>query len=206
MIKEEEIRFDFDINKAIEIIIYFARRVNEPTILRIFKMVYLAEKLHLERYGVQLCNDRFDALPYGPAPRNMYDIINEARYQDDYGFRVEGRDIEALRAENRGHISEATKTCLDEVLEQYGNLPIGRLVDVSHDRIWSKAWNARGVARRIEIPLESIVAQLKKWRRDPGIFEERRVVTWHGRACWKPFVGTRARIAESFQRPSINMC
>lgn len=159
--EEETPHFDFDLNKAVEIIIYLARRVSEPTILRIFKLVYLAEKLHLERYGVMLCNDRYDALQYGPAPRNTYDIINEARYSDDYGFRVRERDIETLRLENSGHISEAAKHCLDEVLERFGNLSIGRLVEESHDSAWAEAWNDSGVARRFEMPLETIVANLK---------------------------------------------
>lgn len=160
MMEEGEIRFDFDLNKAVEIIIYLARNVHEPTYLRIFKLVYLAEKLHLERYGVQLCNDRYDALQYGPAPRNMYDIINEARYSDDYGFRVREHDIDVLRAENSGHISEAARRCLDEVLERYGNLPISRLVEESHDRAWKEAWRERGDARRFAMPLAAIVAQL----------------------------------------------
>ncbi|MCY3835496.1 MAG: Panacea domain-containing protein [Anaerolineaceae bacterium] len=161
MEQEETIHLEFNLRKAVEILIYVSRRIEEPTILRVFKLVYLAEKLHLERYGLMLCNDRYDALQYGPAPRNMYDIVNEARYVDDYGFRVRERNIEVLREENREHLSEATIFCLDEVLKQFGDEPIGRLVEASHDRAWEEAWRERGEVRRFEMPLESIVDKLK---------------------------------------------
>ncbi len=43
--------FVFDEDVAIEVVLYIANRVPDPTFHLIFKIMYFADKAHLERYG-----------------------------------------------------------------------------------------------------------------------------------------------------------
>ena len=60
-------------------ILYVASKLQETTFHRIVKLLYFADKLHLERYGRFITGDRYIAMEYGPVPSNVYDMLKAAR-------------------------------------------------------------------------------------------------------------------------------
>ncbi len=75
--------FVFDEDVAIEVILYIANRVPHPTFHLIFKIMYFADKAHLERYGRFICGDSYVAMRNGPVPSVTYDMLKGIRYGYD---------------------------------------------------------------------------------------------------------------------------
>lgn len=73
--------FVFDEDVAIEVILYIAHCVLDPTFHRISKIMYFADKTHLERYGRFICGDNYVSMQHGSVPSFMYDILKVRRFE-----------------------------------------------------------------------------------------------------------------------------
>jgi len=71
--------FVFKAEKSVEAILYIAQNVKQPTFHSISKMMYFADKVHLEKYGRFICGDNYVAMKHGPVPSGTYDILKVAR-------------------------------------------------------------------------------------------------------------------------------
>lgn len=69
------IRFQFDETKAVETLAYIATRWPRVTAFYASKILFFAEKLHLNRYGRPIVADTFIAMANGPVPSTIYDFI-----------------------------------------------------------------------------------------------------------------------------------
>lgn len=67
----------FDEPKAIQALSYFASRANgrKITKLVVLKLVYLADRYHLRKYGRTVLGDEYRAMKYGPVAMNTKDLI-----------------------------------------------------------------------------------------------------------------------------------
>lgn len=139
--------FTFDEITAVETILYIANRVNDPTFHRVSKIIYFADKAHLEKYGRLICGDSYVAMRHGPVPSGVYDILKTmrgdgildvARYEDD--FDVIGRyTVKPLREADPDNFSDSELECLDEAIEAYGTKSFRELTRLSHDKAWEAA-------------------------------------------------------------------
>ena len=155
-----EIRFEFDKQKAIEVMLYLVKRVNDPTLLVVMKLFYLADKTSLERYGRFIAGDTYCAIEKGPVPSNLYDLLKTGRETDINGFRVvNGRNIKPLRDANLDYLSDSDIACLNQAIALYGNLPPWQIAELSHDDAWAETWAERGDRGSIPMPIERIVSQ-----------------------------------------------
>ena len=95
------IRFRFDETKGVEALVYIARRWPGVTAFYASKILFFAEKLHLNRYARPIVGDTFIAMPNGPVPSTIYDFIkgrlDQAGDPDPYRRRLKSR-IMATRA------------------------------------------------------------------------------------------------------------
>mgnify|MGYP001058903802 CR=1 FL=1 len=145
----------FSREKAIEVILFIAKRLDRPQFHQISKMLYFADKLHLERYGRLVCGDSYIAMEYGPVPSGVYDIMkhNGIVYLD--AFTVDGYQVLPSRPSDIDELSDSDTECLEEAIKLYGGHSFGELVDITHaDSAWQQAPQNR------EMTLESIVAML----------------------------------------------
>ncbi len=159
-------RTEFDAEKAIEEILYIAKRTSTPDLYSIVKIMYFADKKHLEKYGRFVCNDTYIAMKDGPVPSGAYDIIKHVR-GDGYpcvdkhalsAFKVNPKPdykIIPSRDANYDLLSESDRECLDESIKEFGSLTFGELKKLSHDKAYESA------DRNNEIPIEAIAATLK---------------------------------------------
>ena len=156
----------FDAEKAIEEILYIAKRLPGPDIYRILKLMYFADKKHLERYGRFVCNDTYIAMNNGPVPSDTYDIIKHVR-GDGYHPCIDERALESfkvlpkpsnrvipLRDADAYLLSESERRCLDESIDEYGALSFDELKRKSHDKAYEAA------DENDEIPIEAIATTL----------------------------------------------
>lgn len=138
----------FDPQAAVEALLYVAYRSKDPTFHHISKLLYFADRIHLERYGRLIFGDTYIAMKHGPVPSGIYDILNDAkgrtgfhRYQEaDSLFTIVGEyRVQPNRLPNLDWLSDSDIECLDEAIEQYDGKSFGELSALSHDNAWKAA-------------------------------------------------------------------
>ncbi len=73
-----DVRFDFDFEKFLAAVHYLAMcRVPELDKYKVCKLLFLADKYHVVRYGRPIIGDRYCPLPHGPVPSRSLDLLNE---------------------------------------------------------------------------------------------------------------------------------
>ncbi len=148
--------FRFNREKAVELILYLARRVKISDFIHICKILYFADKIHLERYGRFLCGDYYVAMKNGPVPSGVYDILKFRRDMGGTDFMVqEGFNVVPLRDAAPDYLSDSDHECLDRAIAQYGSMSGYYLIQESHDAAW-KAADLNDI-----ISIESIAEGLK---------------------------------------------
>ena len=78
-------QFEFHPEKSLAVASYLANRSGE-TMYTILKMVYLADRLHLEKYGRPITGDRFIAMAEGACPSKIYDSMKVLRGEKNHNY------------------------------------------------------------------------------------------------------------------------
>jgi len=144
--------FKFDINKAIESILYIVHKKAQPTFHHISKVMYFADKDHLAKYGRFICGDIYIAMKHGPVPSAIYDILKMVRGDSIYfssniyekaskAFKVCGRHVVQISREpHLEEFSDSDLECLNRAIRKYGNLSFEQLTSLSHaEAAWKVA-------------------------------------------------------------------
>jgi len=165
----------FDAEKALGAILYVASKAPIPDIYHVGKILWFADRVHLERYGRLITGDNYKAMKDGPVAENSYDIIKIAQGKGRYiPNGIEVQDIKAaltvydksdsyrvqpLRNSDNEVFSESDLKCIDEAIIQYGKLSFGEIRDISHDDVWLSA------TENDDIPLEIIALSCKNGKK-----------------------------------------
>lgn len=140
--------FKFDPEKAVETLVYIAIRAPIRDIYHVLKVLYFADKAHLERYGRLICGDSYVAMKSGPVPSGTYDIIKDVRGDGLHSFAEHARhafaiqdkhQISPLRDADINFFSDSDVECLNEAIKQYGSLAGSKLKEISHDEAYKSA-------------------------------------------------------------------
>lgn len=158
----------WDKAKATETIVYLANRIDDPTKMKIFKLLYFADKLHMSRYGRFITGDTYVAMEHGPVPSRIYTITQEVeRGKESAAFTMpDNKRITPLRQADLYELSQTEIECLDETLGRLGHLTASQLRARSHSSAWSKMtgdgamFNNDSPSKSVPIPLELIVEEL----------------------------------------------
>lgn len=166
----------FDVTKAIATVGYLVQRTG-ASMYAVMKMLYLADKMHLDRYGRFIAGDHYVAMKQGPVPSCTYRMIRHIRGEesghpeylvasDYFAYRIEKGDhiIDLLRNPDVDELSESDTECLDEIAEIYNKMGKWAVRAMSHDAAWTAGWNSK--KRRFfqrqsaPMPIEDIVGEL----------------------------------------------
>ncbi|MEO6666974.1 MAG: Panacea domain-containing protein, partial [Nitrospiria bacterium] len=90
--------FRFDPEKALQAILFVARMLPGATFHQISKIIYFADKAHLQKYGRLICGDTYVAMKHGPVPSGIYDILKSVR--GDGSSECTEQALEALEVQN----------------------------------------------------------------------------------------------------------
>lgn len=154
-----KIAFDFNEPKAIETILYLANRISRSYKYKICKMLYLADKTSLEKYGRFIFGESYSAMREGATPSKSYDLLKQIAEGRADDLCVDGNAVVALRDANLDYLSESDIECLDQTIAIYGKNP-QRMYRDAHDDAWGKAWESRGEKRSTDISVRSIAKTL----------------------------------------------
>ena len=125
---------------------------------RIYKSLYFANKEHLNRYGRVITSDTFFALPLGPVPTKLADILDFVQQrktlqkadQDLFlpiitsishcGFDAENY-FTANELPDMDELSERDIECLNIGLSKCIEQNFGTIKEESHDKAWQNAFS-----------------------------------------------------------------
>lgn len=124
--------------------------------VKLNKLLYFAQQLHLVRYGRGIVNDTFRASDLGPVPSFIFKALKDNEDKvvvdkniDDFNkgiFIIPGKPqtIKSSEKPDMDEFSVSDIKCLDEILGRYKNLTSKALTEISHrDKAWIDANNSR---------------------------------------------------------------
>ena len=137
--------FEFEPEKALAVTAYLAEQSGQ-TMYTILKMVYVADRMHLERYGRPITGDNFFALPEGACPTKIYDSMKALRGDTKPNFLPESgkyltvdattHDVDVMQRPPMDVLSASDLECLEQtisILKSHGGPYIRNL---AHDGVW----------------------------------------------------------------------
>jgi uncharacterized phage-associated protein len=156
----------FDSEKALAALMYVAAALPERrNLYKVLKVIYRANKTHLERYGRELFHQRYQALEWGAVPQLAYDIVTHVRDKKSQHQMPEGvqerisvsKDdtIKPLVEVPMELLSKAAVECLSEAIEFFRPMTFKQVADNAHE---DEAYKA--TKRDKDIPLERIIMTL----------------------------------------------
>ena len=150
------ITFTLNAKKAIEAIIYLANKKPEMTQYFFMKMMFYADKFHINKYGTPIIGDKYIKMSNGPVPSFVLDAIHmdgSKLTHDDYEeiknslcFKKSGNKIytTAKRKAKMDYFSETDIECLDKAFDFCKDKNFTELKNITHkEPSWEQALDNR---------------------------------------------------------------
>jgi uncharacterized phage-associated protein len=139
----QAIHFKTSYDKIIETIILLASKKPGIDIYHLAKVLFFADKLHVNKYFRPVTTDTYIKLPYGPVPSTAYDIIKGNSWLSpnhlekiSITLSIGGKEThyrtKALREPDLSYFSKSDLECLEEAMSRYGDLSFDELYVLSH--------------------------------------------------------------------------
>jgi uncharacterized phage-associated protein len=135
----------FNEKKAAQAAAYFLFRAGGTlSVLKLTKLLYLAERRSFERFGEPMIGDRLVSMPHGPVLSRTYNLMNgelpsveggwESWVADREEHRLSLRRPEALRSPEQDlpELSDADLEILAETWDRFGQMTRWQLRDHTH--------------------------------------------------------------------------
>lgn len=137
--------FEFEPEKALAVTAYLAEQSGQ-TMYTILKMVYVADRMHLERYGRPITGDAFIAMPQGACPSKIYDSMKSLRGDQNINFLPEGEkfltvdatthDVDVVQRPPMDVLSASDLECLEQTIAILKIRGGRHIRDLAHDSAW----------------------------------------------------------------------
>ena len=155
-----QIAFNPNKEKILEGLVWIANKRPGLTRYYFVKIMYLSEKLHLQKYGRPVYGDPLYALEFGPVPTITYDLVKE-----EFSHRTEdmadafysalsvsdtpnGRKaFAAKRAPDLDWFSASDLECMEEAFATFAECTFSEIMDKTHRE---PEWRAAGVNAKID--------------------------------------------------------
>lgn len=132
----------FNVRKAGQVAAFFASAEGGTiNLLKLMKLIYLAERTYLDRFDALILDDRFFSMKHGPVCTNTLDCINGSRRDmDGWDEFITDRENymlsttkEISRAEELDELSNAEISVLTDTWTDHGSKTNWELVDWTHE-------------------------------------------------------------------------
>jgi len=133
------------------------KEVTELTKYKICKLLFLADKYHLVRYGRIITGDKYCAVPHGPIPSRTLNLLNAVISENTFDQeavtmsrvleldrRYSNPRFSAVDVAAPDQLSISDVEALDKAIAEYGKMGFGELKRITHDApAYIQAWDAR---------------------------------------------------------------
>lgn len=145
---KKPLKFPFSETKAIEALAFIAQECPGLSALYVSKVLFFAEKWHLNRYGRPILADTYIAMPKGPVPSTVKNFIDHkwdwvdepesfraaVKIVSDRGLR---RLVAGSRPPNLSVLSKSDIECLKESIAFCKDKQASELSNITHmDKAW----------------------------------------------------------------------
>ncbi|TNE38975.1 MAG: DUF4065 domain-containing protein [Alphaproteobacteria bacterium] len=154
----------FNPRKSAQVAAFFVRKdQGEIPVLKLVKLIYLADREHLGKFGHPVISDRLVSMPHGPVNSMTLNFINGLQSSpswDEFICDRDGYSIGVQREfsdEDLDELSTAEIDTLKVVWDRFGSFNKWQLVDWTHENCpeWE---DPQGSAR--DIPHERVLKHL----------------------------------------------
>lgn len=133
--------FNFNYKKATQALNYLATKEGgKIDKMKALKLIYLADRYHLRKYGRLITNDTYFAMTYGPVPSSLKDIAGASDFlsEDEQGYSCRyllpsgDWDVQSIASPDTAMFSETDLEALNFASDKFGHLSQFELVEVTH--------------------------------------------------------------------------
>ena len=134
------------------VVLYILQHFKEGVdYIKLFKIMYFAQRKYLSTYGLCVVEDTFKARPRGPVPSLTYKVVKMVENGDSFDECPDLKDfadsvtvdkeqkVSALLEPDMYYIATMERKVLDETIETYKDVPSEKLSEMSHDAAYKKA-------------------------------------------------------------------
>lgn len=157
--------------KIVETILHLTHRVENLTRYKCAKLVYLADKEHLNRYNRPITFDTYVALESGPVPSVTYDLTKGETKAKKYSSKIVKLPFSVKKCRSDHKISNPTRQInrkifsisdirvLDEIIDEFAGKNCSELRELTHRHdAWKNAWkNKKTSAKSGNILFEDMI-------------------------------------------------
>jgi len=176
------IRYRPNLRKVLDAILWLAKERPGMDMYRILKVLFLADKAHLNKYGRPIAGEQYVAMKYGPVAETAYQMLRRQRgplkrlHLTEYPFAIESDDdgrpvrVFAARDPDLTSFSESDINELAQALDKYGKMNFNALKALTHSHpAYKRAWAARGDSNVAPMDWKDLLDEDKA---DPEVLEE----------------------------------
>ena len=145
-----------EIKKIKAVVLYILREFQEGVdYIKLFKIMYFAQKDYLLSYGKVLCPDTFKARRFGPVPMLSDKVIKTVETRETLRGKAdlknfagaikvdEGQLVFGLQPPDTDYLSKKERDCLDKWIDYCRDKDsLGELSPESHDQAYEADWQA----------------------------------------------------------------
>jgi uncharacterized phage-associated protein len=170
--------FRFNLSKATEAACLFLERGGgEMHIMKLVKLMYLLDRLSLDRRSTPVCGGDYLSMRNGPVTSEVLDLVNAGRLAGERDQRWEqcisdrtNHQVKLEQMPARENLSEAEVSLLDELWAEHGRKDQWQLVEWchSHCKEWTPVANgcAPIAVEQVGFALGKNAAQVNRLRQE----------------------------------------
>ncbi len=141
--------------KAVLLYIIQNSNANRRDVYSIVKTAYYAQQIHFAKWASPIFNDKIAALPFGPVPSTIYNILRISRGEseirrfckkdnidsvaDAIGFSDES--FIAKEEPDLNFLSKSAIECLNESIAKVSEMDFGQIMRDTHGAEWTRVFN-----------------------------------------------------------------
>jgi uncharacterized phage-associated protein len=159
-----QIRFTINTQKAITALLWIVQR-GEANIYNAMKIIFAADKRHLNKYGRPVTGDKYVAMQFGTVPSWIYDATKLAK--PGLGFVKNGNSLalEPGKGCDIALLSDSDIEALEHGFGEYAGKDFASVKQKNHgEKAWQKAIERNPGAEASEIFFEDMIEE--EWLAD----------------------------------------
>lgn len=140
-------------DKLVETMLYLSLKGMKLDQYQVVKLLYLADRAHLIRFGRPITFDRYVAMKFGPVGSAAYDLLKGKSAQgiapSELPFDIRKHDEVTLlgkpkREIKKSVLSKSDLLILDSIIKEFGGMTFDQLFKITHEHFaYDRAWKNR---------------------------------------------------------------